>query len=364
MKNIPVAALLPLTEFTHFPQVLEGVPFQQRDPAIKLYLSKNNIAWLPPKLFDITHLKVLSVRYNNLTWLPPGIGKLKNLQELNISSNHLQVLPAELLDLISDPATSQIQSLFLQPNFFYPSFTFDICPRRRAEARLAFRVELDRMQRRAKWIDMPSHLELKTFYTAIFWGRSAVTFRHNLEPDEHTPICLSPMTQDRQPSPNIPDSATRHATKVPSLLDIALRVCYNSDELPSLKHLLREPEHLVRLLELAETQKARGDQFCCKCKRLIITPKTVWIEWWAPLEYIPNYSFLEFAGTYEDVLPFVRYGCSWKCVPNDLIQPGALLSEELEVLRLEAIRQRERDRLAQEAQEAQKAREDQEAQEA
>ncbi|KAI6042052.1 hypothetical protein EDC04DRAFT_2866937 [Pisolithus marmoratus] len=80
---------------------------------LQLYLSGNKISFLPPQLFTLQNLSVLSLRSNQLTYLPGDICRLKNLKELNISLNRLTYLPWEIRDM-------KLEKLSLYPNPFLP----------------------------------------------------------------------------------------------------------------------------------------------------------------------------------------------------------------------------------------------------
>lgn len=81
---------------------------------LNLYLSQNRLSAgsLPPALFSLDNLTVLTLRGNRLAELPPGIGRLHALVELNVASNGLEWLPAELGNL------PRLRVLALHPNHF------------------------------------------------------------------------------------------------------------------------------------------------------------------------------------------------------------------------------------------------------
>lgn len=108
----------------------KDVPFQMLSPSLKIFLASNRLKRLPGEIFNLEHLKVLSVRKNQLRELPSAIGKLQNLVELNVSMNRLSTLPYEILELFSE--SSPLQSLHLHPNMFYEpeGFGFQASPNR------------------------------------------------------------------------------------------------------------------------------------------------------------------------------------------------------------------------------------------
>ncbi|KAG1735493.1 hypothetical protein EDB19DRAFT_1723762 [Suillus lakei] len=103
---------------------------------LQLYLFGNSIHNLPPELFKLENLTVLSLRGNQLIYIPPEICRLINLKELNISLNRLPYLPSEMRDM-------KLSKLQLNPNPFLtePSFSRvpssrDILSRRRSMTRI------------------------------------------------------------------------------------------------------------------------------------------------------------------------------------------------------------------------------------
>ncbi|KAK7683415.1 hypothetical protein QCA50_013678 [Cerrena zonata] len=81
----------------------------RRPGAIHLFLANNQIQYMPPELFWVQGLVVLSLRGNCLTSIPPQIATLRNLEQLNISNNQIPYLPAEILGMT-------LQSLTLDMN--------------------------------------------------------------------------------------------------------------------------------------------------------------------------------------------------------------------------------------------------------
>ncbi|KAG2142912.1 uncharacterized protein EDB93DRAFT_599431 [Suillus bovinus] len=101
---------------------------------LQLYLFGNSIRDLPPELFKLENLTVLSLRGNQLTYIPPEICRLINLKELNISLNRLPYIPSEMQDM-------KLSKLQLTPNPFLaepcvPSASRNILSQRRSMARI------------------------------------------------------------------------------------------------------------------------------------------------------------------------------------------------------------------------------------
>ncbi|KAJ3931683.1 MAG: hypothetical protein NXY57DRAFT_1006319 [Lentinula lateritia] len=88
-------------------RTLPGVPRQ----SMTLLLADNLLTRLPPQLFHLDRLTVLSLRSNKLAFLPPEIVFLASLKELNVANNKLAYLPAEMLGMT-------LSKLSVQPNPF------------------------------------------------------------------------------------------------------------------------------------------------------------------------------------------------------------------------------------------------------
>ncbi|KAG1764040.1 hypothetical protein EDD22DRAFT_1042668 [Suillus occidentalis] len=103
---------------------------------LQLYLFGNSIHDLPPELFKLENLTVLSLRGNLLTYIPPEICRLINLKELNISQNRLKYIPSEMQDM-------KLSKLQLNPNPFLnePSFSRDILSQRRSMTRISLQYK-------------------------------------------------------------------------------------------------------------------------------------------------------------------------------------------------------------------------------
>ncbi|KAF9563977.1 L domain-like protein [Agrocybe pediades] len=82
--------------------------------SLTMFLGQNNISKLPPELWTLHNLSILSLRNNQISYLPPEIGQLRNLQSLNVASNNLKYLPAELMTL------EKLTTLIIFPNPFIP----------------------------------------------------------------------------------------------------------------------------------------------------------------------------------------------------------------------------------------------------
>jgi Leucine-rich repeat (LRR) protein len=108
------------------PRVINEAPSPERyeslTPFLQLFLSRNALRTLPPELWNLQHLSVLSLRNNKLTELPPCIAKLHNLVELNLAGNRLRWLPWELLRLVGPKGN--LRRLNVRPNPLFQGVQF------------------------------------------------------------------------------------------------------------------------------------------------------------------------------------------------------------------------------------------------
>jgi len=108
-------------------------------------------------------------------------------------------------------------------------------------------------------------------------------------------------------------------TKIPSLMEVALRACYNSPQLSQLPFMLPEdsedcPNHLSQLLKKTWKIKEAGGQSCSVCKSNYIVPRTEWVEWWHCLPREGTQAGLRQVPTHDQgPIPLLRRGCSWQC---------------------------------------------------
>ncbi|KAG8894667.1 hypothetical protein FRB99_001067, partial [Tulasnella sp. 403] len=70
---------------------------QLKPPELHILLASNHITVLPPELFALKGLTMLSLRSNQLSRIPAAIALLTNLEELNLSNNDLEYLPSEMV---------------------------------------------------------------------------------------------------------------------------------------------------------------------------------------------------------------------------------------------------------------------------
>lgn len=265
-------------------------------------MARNELKRLPGEIFNLENLSVLSVRSNELTELPTSINRLRRLTELNASNNALRTLPFELLELLSCP--SRIKILHLHPNPFHePSTSDDV-----TETGLPVEVVSDERTWGSKTCDNPEHDHARhSEWRRRFKCRSPVKFF-----DLHG----SPVKAPEAPT-------ARPASNTPSLLELCVKTWADTPNIPNLNEYLSGdyPEKLQHLLDdarhLRETEVP--GRRCTICERRFVVPRTEWIEWWeieqSPAGKVTSEETVRPRDVIESQLPFMRRGCSWKCVP-------------------------------------------------
>ncbi len=274
-------------------------------PALRLFLSRNLLETIPGAICELEALTVLSLRNNNLRTVPAAIGKLLNLKELNLSFNKLRWLPYEILDLVKG---GTLKNLIVHPNLFLESDDFD---KRHSELD-------DQSIESSGEVMKASHV---TFLNIDGSRHSSSPPAPSRDYTLEGPYLLPAAPPNYKPSPPTSDQVSR----VPSLMEVALRACTQSPQLPQLDDLLPPdcPESLPTLLALARRVKTAGGQTCTMCKRSFIIPRTEWIEWWDCTPIGDDITDKE-AGFKQEIdlqtshIPLLRRGCSWQCYPTTL----------------------------------------------
>lgn len=77
---------------------------------IQIYAQHNNLKVLPPSLFNVTNINVLTLRNNKIRKIPGKIKKLVNLTDLSIFSNEIKSLSDQILKL------PKLNHLLIRPN--------------------------------------------------------------------------------------------------------------------------------------------------------------------------------------------------------------------------------------------------------
>ena len=304
LEELSNETISPLSNFSCIPLVTKDVAFKQKEPELKIYLAMNRLRVIPGALCDLEHLTILSLRGNKLTEIPPAISKLSNLKQLNVSQNRLRSIPAELLDLFQ----SRLRELVLHPNpFFEPACSLD----------------LDRASLAHDDHDDVKENQLLTRYLGRSPLQVANSVRQTISDFRFPPFHktnILPVASENEASRSDEANPTR-PSRVPTLVEIALRSCHSTTQLPDLHHYIPEGlSHLRELLEQITQQKKMGGITCSHCRKLIMVPTLEWIEWREiskceksnsgaisvrPLSLVDG----------ERAVPFLHRGCSWKCKP-------------------------------------------------
>lgn len=335
LTHLSNATIRPLATFTRVPPVYEGV-FTRLEPKLKVFLASNDLTTLPGELFNLDRLTVLSLRGNQFEELPPGIGKLANLKELNLSQNCLRCLPFEILDLFSN--TSRLNSLSLHPNPFYqPQFLPNPEDDNQGE-KLRYKIGLrnyvgPQRRRGAICCVCPGHgrRPWNSLWNVTYQARSEVRYldingslvKGPTFPDGSSSIPVADANETPQPPTSRGD-----LSRAPSLLEVALNACSRTSQLPHLPSYLPDdsPAILLELLAYAEVKKDSGGSKCTTCGRDFIVPRTEWIEWWEIAKVPDDHKMTSAASplrqtenerdVLESMVPLIRRGCSWLCVPE------------------------------------------------
>jgi hypothetical protein len=292
LEEISNETFAPLDNFSCIPMVAKDVAFEQKEPELKIYMTMNRLRMIPGTLFNLQYLTILSLRGNKLTEIPPAVAKLSNLRQLNLSQNRLRSLPAELLDLFS----KRLGDLVLHPNpFFEP------------ETALESDETLDELEQPL----LTRHLGRSPMQMTDSIGRVQSDFRF---PSYQESSKLAVVFNNEM------ECATR-SSRVPSLVEMALRSCYSTSQLSELQHYMPDGlPHLGELLERATIQKEMGGITCSHCRKQVIVPVLEWVEWREIHTRETNGSTVSVRplslADDERAIPFLHRACSWKCGPG------------------------------------------------
>lgn len=203
-------------------------------PRIEVYATNNQLRILPPCLFNVEHLSVLSLRGNRLRKLPGILWKLKNLTDLSLGANEIRVLPHQILSL------QKLENLLIRPNPLLielkdqdPSTVFQMVSNPQAR-------DIRRYVSRIKWISIPPRLS------------------------------------------NLADRViAREISPVPTLRELALRKFSHYDATLSETTLWKRtiPVYTQRMITKA-MQKGIYDESCSVCGLITVNPVAKVLEWW------------------------------------------------------------------------------------
>ncbi|KAG8670000.1 hypothetical protein FPOAC2_09343 [Fusarium poae] len=322
LEDVSNDTISPLSQFTCIPIVTKDVAFEQKDPELKIYMAQNRLTRVPGAIFDLTYLTILSLRHNKLTELPPGIGKLQHLKELNVSQNRLRHLPVELLDLFA--SNSKLDTLVVHPNPFWQ-------PKQSLEQNEGKPDNVLFSHTESEPSSVPylvsRVLGRSPSQLSDTMGRAISDFKF---PTDHWKLILPVDKGEPEFSPSASVSSMTEsqrlqgASRVPSLLETALRACYSTSQLSEMAVYIPEGlNHLRRLLERAQRQKEAGGLTCAHCRKMMVIPTVEWVEWRevrtckkvdSSVLRVTPLSMAEG----ERTIPFIHRGCSWRCGPGEL----------------------------------------------
>lgn len=310
--------------------------YKALDPKLKLFLSSNSFTRVPGEICNLVHLTVVSLRNNKLVELPSRIAMLQSLVELNVANNNLSYLPYELLVYISC-ATGPLQTLQIHPNPFYEPSNISVSSDDEVVEKLE--VEGDTQTVSTCWHVNYKYRSFVRFLASdgrLLKGpnlpRDQSLFTSNsgtIKMASNNADCNSIPVAPLNDIPAAPGSTS--PSKAFSLHELAVRAWSVTPHMPDLSTYLGEeaPAQLSRLLEDASTLREQegGDRHCTICHRAFVIPRTEWIEWWeiskerndpsrvtsaaSPLRQMDNGR-----DQVERKVPFMRRGCSWKCLPT------------------------------------------------
>ncbi|KAL5611495.1 hypothetical protein BROUX41_000911 [Berkeleyomyces rouxiae] len=320
LESLDNDSLAPLDTLTYIPTVVDGAPFEPREPQIKLFLSNNRLRSLPGAIIDIENITYLSLRANKLTELPASIGKMKNLETFNIAFNNLRYLPKSLLKLLG-PGGKLKDLLFHSNPFLQPNTLFT-----------------------RRLLEVDQSIEKCVGMTAFYLDRSATQFLSTsghicsqttipLLSDVHTIPCNGEELDAATPFSPGPGS------NIASLVELVLRQCYSSSHLRDLPKYVegQEFQKIRRLLDSTQKSHDRRGNTCSCCDKRFVKPATQWIEWWAiagrnrvvsgtsqggHVEAKAAVSTIDESGSIA--VPFLAEGCTWRCKPKFIPQGTSL----------------------------------------
>lgn len=314
LGSIPSGLLQPLQHLTKLPSVNEAPLseniYESLQPFLSIYLPGNSLQDLHHELFELSGLKVLSVRNNKLHELPFSIQRLTALEVLNVAVNQLTYLPWELLKLFEH---GELKHFTACPNPF-PSIEGSPVTewhRHREQRKDASKPEK---------YDFESESESEPIYENACFDQYEGTPPPSAWAAIH--VATGPIKRLDMEGRAIEESSISSqipsTTRAPSLREVALRaVC----KLPDLDHVTDEdltgfPLLLVPLIKQVKKIRAAGGQQCSVCRKEYIIPRTEWLEWWDCTPYENGMKRPRTSGEELRPLPFKRFGCSWSCVPE------------------------------------------------
>ncbi|TGO66810.1 hypothetical protein BOTNAR_0053g00020 [Botryotinia narcissicola] len=325
-----------------------------------LSLRGNNLEEIPPSIGNLKRLEDLNIAQNNLGYLPFEI--------LDLLVGGLNSIPidSDTQPLSESGRTGRLYDFQLHPNPFYLPMA-----RPESTANGAPHFEID-LQRQSPLIsplyptaedtislprnrDTPDHIfhqwhqgTLPRPSTPISGGeRCSLSYQCRTEVrflDAFGQLIKGPMfpSDPRWNGNNVGRQSQLHIaslgdipqppavqSRVQSLVEKALQACIRHPELTRLEsHMEYIPPRIPSVLRRAENVHYSGPTLCTICGTSFVVPRTEWIEWWE-IEKVSKRDRMNAASAnvptprrvvnerdiVEKLVPLMRKGCSWSCLP-------------------------------------------------
>jgi ribosomal protein S27AE len=300
--------------------------FAPLTPSLQLILSGNLLTSLPPELFTLQNIMVLSLRNNSLQEIPTNITRLPKLAELNIAGNQLSYLPWELLHMLR--STESSCSVSLRPNPFN-------VPRLSTEAELPSHTQASggqagssnaasalRRQLEMRFIrgrqalnggdeDATPKKKRNSKEQLIFLAPSRIIFRESDGAMARSELSMAGEEENAWEAPVLGTQyppRSQASTTAPSLFELALRSAQLSYDLRDVSSNLSKetPPTVCRALEKAAKGVEYGNERCTTCSQGFVVARAEWLEYW-----FHGHEYYDLSE--EKILPFKRKACSWNC---------------------------------------------------
>jgi ribosomal protein S27AE len=300
--------------------------FAPLTPSLQLFLSGNLLTSLPPELFNLINITVLSLWNNSLKEIPTSIIRLPKLAELNIAGNQLSYLPWELLHMLR--STEDSCKVSLRPNPFN-------VPRLSTEAELPSHTEASSGQAGSshaapallRQLDMrfirgrqalnggdedaTPKKKRNSKEQLIFLAPSRILFRESEGAIARSGLSMAGEEESAWEAPVLGTQyppRSQASTTAPSLFELSLRSAQLSYDLRDVSsNLSREmPPTVCRALEEAAKGVEYGNERCTTCSQSFVVARAEWLEYW-----FHGHEYYDLSE--EKILPFKRKACSWNC---------------------------------------------------
>ncbi|KAK4200581.1 hypothetical protein QBC40DRAFT_200051 [Triangularia verruculosa] len=308
LDSVSAETIAPIADIEPIPVVLPGMYFRKTDPDIQVFLYNNNLKEFPLSLVNIEPLTVLTLRNNDLTEIPTCIGKLRNLKTLNLAQNKLKYLPSEILRLMGDEGKLEMLQTVSNPWWMAEKLSFQSVMEHAGPNPL-IRTPVEFLDSNGR-IYSRFRLPLSDDDLAESTSSLELEVEHPSELEMPKEVSYTEQDAKRLLNPKGARSLFEYALKTLTKLpepELAEVDCWlEVDE--GYPHGLRET------LNLAADAHRSGGLTCSVCRRGMVVPLTRWVE------------FHRTSGATkldrELLVPFLKIGCSWRCVPEVVVSGG------------------------------------------